>query len=89
MENLEKSGTSRKKIVNTNYIKGRAMNATNHKVVRVNAEEFELDNGQVIPHVVELDEDEIPSVEEFQATYDRWRSVIENELKERQDGQTG
>ena len=65
------------------------MNAITPKVVRVTAEEFELDNGQVIPHVVEFDEDEVPTVEKFQATYDHWRSVIENELKERQDGQTG
>lgn len=58
------------------------MNTKTRKVVRVTAEEFELDDGQVFPHVVELDPDEIPSVEEFQHIYDHWRTVIANELKE-------
>lgn len=52
------------------------------KVVRVDQTEFELDDGQVFPHVIDLDPDEIPSVEEFQAIYDHWRSVFANELKE-------
>ena len=51
------------------------------KIVRVTAEEFELDNGQIFPHAIELDDDEIPTVEEFQETYDHWREVIANELK--------
>jgi len=63
------------------------MNTKPRKVVRVTAEEFELDNGDIYPHVIELDEDEVPTVEEFQATYDHWRNVIENELKECQDGE--
>lgn len=58
------------------------MNTKTRKVVRVTAEEFELDDGQVFPHVVEFEPDEIPSVEEFQQTYDHWRNVIANELKE-------
>lgn len=58
------------------------MNTKTRKVVRVTAEEFELDDGQVFPHVVELDPDEVPTVEEFQVTYDHWRTVIANELKE-------
>jgi len=58
------------------------MNTQTRKVVRVTADEFELDNGDTFPHVVEFDADEIPTVEEFQATYDHWRTVIENELKE-------
>jgi hypothetical protein len=52
------------------------------KVVRVDAEEFELDDGQVFPHVIEFDPDEVPTVEEFQITYEHWRKVIANELKE-------
>lgn len=52
------------------------------KVVRVDTDEFELDDGRIYPHVVELDEDEVPTVEEFQQIYDHWRSVIANELKE-------
>lgn len=39
------------------------------KVVRVSETEFELDNGAVYPHVAPLDE--VPSLEEFQATYDQ------------------
>lgn len=34
------------------------------KVVRVDKDEFELKDGRVIPHVVELDV--VPSIEEFQ-----------------------
>jgi hypothetical protein len=34
------------------------------KVVRVDKDEFELEDGRVIPHVVELDV--VPSIEEFQ-----------------------
>lgn len=54
----------------------------NPKVVRVNAEEFELDDGQVFPHPIEFEADEVPTVAEFQATYDHWRGIIANELKE-------
>lgn len=65
-----------------------AMNTQTRKVVRVTADEFELDNGDIYPHVIELDEDEVPTVEEFQETYDHWRNVITNELKECH-GETG
>ena len=34
------------------------------KVVRVDKEEFELEDGRVIPHITELDK--VPTVEEFQ-----------------------
>ena len=40
-----------------------------YKVVRVTETEFELDNGAVYPHPAPLEE--VPSVEEFQATYDQ------------------
>ena len=43
-----------------------AMNTKPRKVIRVTADEFELDNGDIYPHVIELDEDEVPTVEEFQ-----------------------
>lgn len=45
-----------------------------HKVVKVTLDEFELDDGVVYPHVVELDE--VPSLEEFQAIYDHWKQTI-------------
>lgn len=40
------------------------------KVVRVSCTEFELDDGRVFPHVVELDS--VPSVEQFQKYLDEW-----------------
>lgn len=53
----------------------------NPKIVRVTTTEFELDDGSIIPHAIELNEDELPTVEEFQKTYDRWREVINEELE--------
>ena len=50
------------------------------KVIRVTSEEFELDDGRIFPHVIEFDEDEVPTVEEFQATYDRWKEIFANEI---------
>ena len=47
------------------------------KVVRVTRTEFELSDGQVFQHVVELDE--VPTVEEFQEFYDHWRALIDPE----------
>jgi len=40
------------------------------KVVRVTKTEFELEDGRVYEHPVELDE--APSLEDFQAIYDEW-----------------
>lgn len=40
------------------------------KVVRVSKTEFELEDGRVIPQVVELDY--TPTVEEFQKYLDEW-----------------
>ena len=48
---------------------------TKNKVIRVNEKEFELENGSVYPHPIELDE--IPTVEEFQKIYDYWRTVFD------------
>lgn len=45
------------------------------KVVRVTKTEFELDDGTVYPHSVELGE--VPTLEEFQAHYDHWFSIFE------------
>lgn len=38
------------------------------KVVRVDSEEFELDDGTIYPHMVKLEE--VPTVEEFQKIYE-------------------
>jgi len=49
-------------------------------VVRVTKEEFELDDGRIFPHVVELDE--VPTVEEFQKIYDKVRDTYKDMLRE-------
>lgn len=45
------------------------------KVVRVTATEFELDDGSVFEHPVELEE--VPTPEEFQTYYDYWFNFFE------------
>ena len=49
-------------------------------VVRVTKTEFELDDGRVFPHPVELDE--VPSVEEFQKIYDKSRKLVKNMMED-------
>lgn len=49
-------------------------------VVRVTKTEFELDDGRVFPHPVELDE--VPTVEEFQKTYDKSRKLVKDMMKD-------
>lgn len=46
------------------------------KVVRVTAMEFELEDGTVFPHAVELED--VPSPEEFQKFYNHWFSIFED-----------
>lgn len=50
-------------------------------VVRVTKDEFELDDGRVFPHMVELEE--APTVEEFQKIYDKvreqYKDIIDND----------
>ena len=45
------------------------------KVVCVTKTEFELDDGSVFPHPMELSE--VPTPEEFQAYYDHWFTIFE------------
>ena len=52
----------------------------NPKIIRVTTTEFEMDDGTIIPHAIELDEEQLPTVEEFQKIYDRWKEVINGEL---------
>ncbi len=47
-------------------------------VVRVSKTEFELSDGRVIPHIVELDE--VPTPEEFQTIYDCWKEILLAEI---------
>lgn len=48
----------------------------NHKIVRVTKTEIEMADGTIrsLPFAIE---DEVPSVEEFQAIYDQWLSVFQ------------
>lgn len=50
------------------------MNDENPKVVRLTRTEFELSDGRVYQHVVELDE--VPTLEEFQEFYDHWQKLL-------------
>jgi hypothetical protein len=53
-------------------------------VVRATKTEFELDNGKTYPIPFLLDE--VPTLEEFQKTYDHWFEIFKQE--ELIDGQT-
>lgn len=44
------------------------------KVIRVTSTEFELEDGRIIPQVVELDV--VPSVDEFQKYLDDWYTKL-------------
>jgi len=44
------------------------------KVVRVDSEEFELDDGTIYPHIVKLEE--VPTVEEFQKIYEYYYQLL-------------
>lgn len=50
------------------------------KVVRVTKTEFELEDGRVYQHPVELDV--APPIKEFQKTYDEWAAVLSKKLEE-------
>lgn len=49
------------------------------KVIRVSKTEYELENGDVYPHVFELDED--ITVNEFQKLLDESKSMILSHIK--------
>lgn len=49
------------------------------KVIRVTTTDFELEDGTIFPHPVEMER--VPTVEEFQEFYDYWFSIFE-ELKD-------
>lgn len=52
------------------------------KVVRVTKTEFELEDGTIHPHAVEIDE--VPTPEEFQVYYDHWFEIFESMTNGRQ-----
>jgi energy-converting hydrogenase A subunit M len=49
------------------------------RVIRVTKTEYELENGDIYPHLFELDND--VSVEEFQKILDESKNLIINHLK--------
>lgn len=55
------------------------MEKQKYKVVRVTKTEFELDNGDIYPHVFELDED--ITIEEFQKLLNESKSTVLNHIK--------
>lgn len=52
------------------------------KVVRVTKTEFELENGKVFPHFMELDK--VPTLKQFQKIYDEWTDRL-NEMAGKND----
>jgi len=50
------------------------------KVIRVDKDEFELEDGRIIPHVVPLDD--VPSVDEFQEILDEQYEKLGIEIDE-------
>lgn len=57
------------------------------RVVRVTLTEFELDDGTIMPHAIELEE--VPTLELFQGYYDNWYAVLkEMNNEEPPDNQT-
>lgn len=55
---------------------------TTLKVIRVDKNEYELENGEAFqfPEPLEI----VPPIEEFQKIYEKWHSVLNKEI----DGQT-
>ncbi|MFA7144851.1 MAG: hypothetical protein WC088_06280 [Candidatus Izemoplasmatales bacterium] len=44
-------------------------------IVRITKTEFELDDGRIFHHPIELDD--VPTIEEFQKIYDRSRKIVQ------------
>ena len=55
------------------------MEEKNMKVVRVDKTEYEFENGDVYPHVFELDED--ITIEEFQKLLDESKALVLSHIK--------
>lgn len=51
------------------------------KVVRVTETEFEVDDGRIFQHVVELDS--VPSIEDFQKYLDEWYNKLPSKFVEK------
>ena len=46
------------------------------RVVRLTTKEFELSDGRVYSHPIELEPDELPTREEFQEYYEHWFTLL-------------
>jgi predicted transcriptional regulator len=55
------------------------MESKNMKVIRVSKTEYELENGDVYPHLFELEDD--ITVEEFQELLDKSKKMVLDHLK--------
>lgn len=55
------------------------MEEKNMKVVRADKTEYELENGDIYPHVFELDED--VTIEEFQKLLDESKALVLSHIK--------
>ncbi len=61
------------------------MKVKSMKVVRVTKTEFELEDGRVYDHPIELED--VPSLEDFQEVYDEWVKKFQ-EMFGSEDGKT-
>lgn len=61
------------------------MKVKSMKVVRVTKTEFELEDGRVYDHPIELED--VPSLEDFQSLYDEWVKKFQ-EMFGSEDGKT-
>ena len=53
------------------------------KVIRVTKTEFELEDGRIIPHFVELDKK--PTLKQFQKIYDEWADKLNEMFNDEED----
>lgn len=55
------------------------------RIIRVTKTEFELEDGTIYPHAIELDE--VPTPEEFQEIYDNWLQIFKEQklIKEKDE----
>lgn len=55
------------------------LNRLKMKVIKVTKTEVEFEDGTIIPHLIEFEDDEIPTIEEFQKTYDSFLSKLKED----------
>jgi hypothetical protein len=45
-------------------------------IIRITKEEYELSDGRVYPHMIDFEEEKIPSIEDFQKIYDKIKNFL-------------